>query len=132
MIRQSIRQDRRSASGRVSFVAMAALLGFLAIGCGGAAVPHQALNAAEASTRAAEVGGAQNSPKAELYLKYARDGIAKAKQLITEEKNEAARRLLVRAEADAEVALAMAKRQEAAKEAAESLERIEQLMEKSK
>ncbi len=108
------------------------LIACFTVACGGAAVPHQELNTAEASIRAAEVGGAPELPQAALHLKYATDGVQQAKALIAKEENEQAQLILQRAAADAEVALAMAQHEEALAEANEVLEQINQLMEKNK
>ena len=103
---------------------------WLTMACGGAALPQQELTSAEAAVRAAEVAGAPAVPKAELHLKYARDQITQAKQMIEQGENEQAQRVLVKAESDAEVALALAKHEEARSEANKALEDIEALMEK--
>ncbi|NLE88878.1 MAG: DUF4398 domain-containing protein [Myxococcales bacterium] len=97
--------------------------------CGGAAVPHAQITSAEASVRAAEVGGAQGVPKAELHLKHARDQIEAAKRLIEEGENERALYVLKRAEADAELALALAEEQQSRRDAEGALKRIQQLTE---
>lgn len=104
------------------------ILGILGLqACGGAAVPHQELTAAETSVRAAEVAGAEKLPQAELRLKHARDGITTAKQLIEEGKNERATFVLQKAESDAELALSLAEEGTAKAEAEEALKRIQQL-----
>lgn len=97
--------------------------------CGGASVPHQQQTAAQASVRAAEVGGAESLPQAELHLKYARDGIQEAEKLIEKGKNEEAELLLRRAEADAELALALAEENQTKLQAQEAHERVLQLTE---
>jgi len=87
------------------------------------------MTTAEASVRAAEVGGAQGIPKAELYLKHARDQIASAKKHIDLEENETAELELQRAAADAELALALAEEAKARGDAQAALLRIQQMME---
>lgn len=79
--------------------------------------------------RAAEVGGAPSVPKAELHLKQARDQIDVAKRLIEEGDNERALFVLKRAEADAELALALSEEQQARRDAEGALKRIQQLTE---
>jgi hypothetical protein len=88
------------------------------------------MTTAEASVRAAEVGGAQSIPKAELYLKHARDQITSAKKHIELEENETATLELDRAAADADLALALAEEAKARTEAQAAFQRVEQLMEK--
>jgi hypothetical protein len=106
-------------------VALAA--GLFAVACGGAAVPQEKLTAAQAAVRAAEVGGAPDNPKAALHLKYARDQIAEANKYIEEEENEVAAVLLDRAEVDAELALALARVENARAEAAAALQEVQKL-----
>jgi len=80
--------------------------------------------------RAAEVGGAEELPRGELHLKYAKDAIAEAKTLMDKGDNKEATLLLDRATVDAEAALALAEEQEARLAAEEQLERIQELMNK--
>lgn len=109
-------------------VGMLSLL-LTAVACGGAPVPNQQLTTAESSVRAAEVGGANEIPRGQLHLKYARDQINEAKKLMAEDENVLAKYALERAEADAELALAMAENDKAQREAQEQLNRIKELME---
>ena len=102
----------------------------LAAGCGGAPAPTEALSAANASIRAAEVGGATDHPKAALHLKHARDQVEEAKRLIEEGENERAAMVLDRAEVDAEVALTIAQVRQARVDADEALEEISTLKSK--
>lgn len=80
--------------------------------------------------RAAEVGGAADNPKAALHLKYARDQVAEAKKLIEEEEFEKAEALLNRAAADGELALALARVENARADAQEALDEVEALKKK--
>lgn len=102
-------------------------MGALLAACGGAALPQAELTSAESAVRAAEVAGAPDVPKGKLHLKYARDQINEAKALIDEGKNKEAKRVLQRAEVDARYAHVLAEQEEAAVEAEEVLERIEEL-----
>jgi hypothetical protein len=104
-----------------------ALAALLFVGCGGAAVPQDQLSSAEAAARAAEVGGAPNNPKAALHLKYARDQISEAKKLIEEDENERAAAVLSRAEMDAELALALARVDQARAEAQAAIDEVKEL-----
>ncbi len=100
------------------------------VACGGAAIPLDKLTSAEAAVRAAEVGGAPENPKAALHLKYARDQIAEAKKYIEQEENEVAAALLDRAGVDAELALALARVENARAEAAAALQEVQKLKER--
>lgn len=102
----------------------------LAAACGGAAVPQESLTAAEASVKGAEVGGAAENPKAALHLKLAKEQIEKAKALIADDENEDAKRVIDRAQADADLALALAKEGKARADAAEANEQLAKLKSK--
>jgi len=117
---------------QTTFMTFAALLGAAQLACGGAAVPHAEMSTAQAAVRAAEVGGAQEYPQAELRLKHANEKIAEAEGLIKEGANESAQRKLRQAESDAELALSLALKEQAKKDAAQALKRIKLLMEETK
>ncbi len=97
------------------------------LACGGAPVPHDALSAAQADVKGAEVGGAGENPKAALHVKLAKDQIEIAQKQISEGDNEEAARTLDRAQADAELALALAKEAKAQGDAAEASEQVGKL-----
>src|SRR5262245_37419382 len=108
-----------------TFVASASLLA-----CGGAAVPQETLTAAQASAKGAEVGGAAEDPKAQLHLKLANEQIAKAKKLIEDGENEQAARVIDRAQADADLALALAQQSKAQNDAKVADEQLGKLKKK--
>lgn len=103
-----------------------------AVACGGAAVPQEALSAAQASAKGAEVGGANEDPKAQLHLKLANEQIEKAKKLIADGDNEEAARVIDRAQADADLALALAQQAASLKDAKNADEQLGQLKKKLK
>jgi len=113
---------------RQTTFAIVTMLGAVQMACGGAAVPHQELSTAQASVRAAEVGGATQHPQAELSLKHANDKIAEAQALIADGENELAALRLREAESDAELALALALKEQAKKDAEMALKRIKLMM----
>lgn len=96
------------------------------LACGGYPEPHDALSAAQAEVKGAEVGGANENPKAALHVKLAKDQIEKAQKLMGDD-NEEAERLLIRAQADADLALALAKEAKAQNDAAEASEQVGKL-----
>jgi len=98
--------------------------------CGGAAVPQEALSAAQASAKGAEVGGAQEDPKAQLHLKLAHEQIEKAKKLIADDDNEEAARVIDRAQVDADLALALAEEAKARRSAKDADEQLGKLKKK--
>jgi Domain of unknown function (DUF4398) len=80
----------------------------IATACGGAAIPQDQMTASQAAIRAAEVGGVPGDPQAALLVKKAKDQVEEAKKLIEDGDNHRAEMVLLRAEADAELALALA------------------------
>src|SRR3954468_18494087 len=101
--------------------------GTVLLACGGGGGPQEALTAAQADVKGAEVGGAAENPKAALHLKLAKDQIEKAQKKISDGENEEAERILARAQADAELALALAKEAKAQGDASEASEQVGKL-----
>jgi len=64
---------------------------------------------AEAAARSANELGASSSPQARLHMKLANEEIAQARQLAADGDNKRADYVLIRAKADAELALAEAR-----------------------
>ena len=95
--------------------------------CGGAPVPTERMVASEAALRGAQEVGAQNVPQAALHLKLAEEAITKAKALITDGDNERAEYVLIRAKADAELALALAKESNAKADAQRALDQVKSI-----
>ena len=109
----------------IGLVAVAA--GIVAVGCGGGGLPPASvasLSSAQAAVRAASEVGAEQVPRAALYLKYAKDQIRDAEALLEDGEEEHAGRVLTRAEADAEVALALARAAEAEGEVEQAQARL--------
>jgi hypothetical protein len=86
----------------------------LALGCSKSwPEPKQPLADAEAAARSAREVGAASQPAANLKVTLADEQIAQAKARIDKDDNERATFLIVRARADAELALALAHEQNA-------------------
>lgn len=86
----------------------------LAWGCGGGfPEPKQALADAESASRSAREVGADSQPAARLEVKLADEQIAQAKALVAAGDNERATFVLLRARADAELAIALSREQSA-------------------
>lgn len=105
------------------------VLGTLALvtiaGCGGSfPPPSEKLSSAEAASRSAKELGAEKDPKAALYLKYANEQIEQAKALIASGDNRRADEILARANADAELAVQLAKENTTRAEANEVIEKV--------
>jgi hypothetical protein len=103
------------------------MLVVMAAGCGGAAPPNERLASAEGALQAAQEAGARGTPQASLYLKLAERQLGKAKVLMRDGSNERARLLLIRAEADAELARFLAREQTMVAESQAALKEAEQL-----
>jgi hypothetical protein len=82
---------------------------FPLIGCASYPAPTDHLANSYANIRAAQEVGATSSPQASLHLKLAQEEQAKAKSLVADSKNEEADYMTMRANADAELAMAIAR-----------------------
>ena len=79
------------------------------VGCASYPAPTDHLANSYASIRAAQEVGATASPQAALYLKLAQEEQAKAKGLVAQDENEKADSMTMRANADAELAMTLAR-----------------------
>jgi hypothetical protein len=84
--------------------------------------PTQHMADAEAASRSAREVGADSQPAAKLQVKLADEQIAEAKTLIANGDNDRASYVLLRARADAELALALAREQNALVEKQKAVE----------
>ncbi len=96
-------------------------------GCASMPPPQSELTAAKADISAAEAVDSSDHPKAALHLKMARDNVARAEELIKADENESAKRRLVEAQADAELALSIAKAEKQRQAAQDELNKIQNL-----
>ena len=105
-------------AGSVLFIALVA-------GCGS----NEAVNneASTSAIRAAEEVGASEVPSASLYLQLAKEELVKAKELAANGEKEQAESMLMRAEADGELAVALSRGDADKTEATQAIERVHQL-----
>ena len=96
-----------------------------AMACAGAPPPTDGMAKAEAEARAAQAVGAERIPKANLQYRLAIEEVEKGRSLMKDDENEAAARMFLRARADAELALELA-RLDAARSDAASAGRAEE------
>jgi len=102
----------------------------LASGCGASwPEPKQPMVEAEAAARSARELGADAQPAAKLQVTLADEQIAAAKARIAKGDNERATYLLVRARADAELALALAHEQTALNDKQKAVEQASTTLE---
>ena len=110
--------------GATSILALAAIL-LACAGCGSYPPPTERMSTAEAAIRGAEEVGASNVPQAALYMKLAQEQTEKAKRLMQDGYNERADLELKRAQADAELALALAKENDTVTKAHDAQEKLD-------
>lgn len=101
------------------------------VGCASTPVPSDRVASTTAAVRAAEEVGASGNPSAALHLKLAKDQLEQARTLINDNDNRRATMVLLRAEADAEVAVALAKEANLRGEAQQALDQVQQLKQRS-
>jgi multidrug resistance efflux pump len=89
--------------------------GLIGIACASDPAPKAAVASATASVRGAEEAGALSVPEAALHLKLAKEELKRSHELSDIGSNERAQSQAVRAYEDAELALALARKQEAQK-----------------
>ncbi|MGE5859173.1 MAG: DUF4398 domain-containing protein, partial [Ignavibacteria bacterium] len=77
--------------------------------------------------RAAEEVGASDISNASLYLQLAKEELVKAQEFAEKGDKEQAESMLLRAQADGELAVALSRGDNDKKEATEAIERVEQL-----
>ncbi|MGD8858921.1 MAG: DUF4398 domain-containing protein [Myxococcales bacterium] len=97
------------------------------VGCGSYPAPTERMTTTEAAIRAAAEVGASNVPRAALHLKLAEEQTEKAERLIQDGYNQRAELTLKRAQADAELAIAIAKEAETLEEARKAQAKVQQM-----
>lgn len=93
-----------------TFVLVSVLL-WLGAGCGAGPVPSEQLASAKAALRASHELGAATVPDARLHQQLAEEQITTARKLIEDGENDRAARVLERAQADADLSVAIARQQ---------------------
>lgn len=106
------------------------LLAMMIAGCGSA--PEINKEASTSAIRAAEESGASKVPSASLYLQLAKEELEFAKGLAANDEKEKAESMLLRAQADGELAVALSRSVSDKTEAANAVERVRQLREDNK
>jgi multidrug efflux pump subunit AcrA (membrane-fusion protein) len=99
------------------------VIGLGIVGCASAPPPHEREASSEAAVRGAREVGAQQFPQAALHLKLAEEQLQKAKAQMNDGKNEDAAYTLLRAQADAELALALARENKTRAEAQQVIDK---------
>ena len=97
------------------------------VACGSYPAPTERVASAEAAIRGSQEVGANNVPAAALSVKLAQEEVQKAKQLMQDGDNRRAELLLMRAQADAELALAQAREAQAKVEAQAAVDQVKSI-----
>jgi hypothetical protein len=95
--------------------------------CASSPIPADKLAQSQAAVRSAQEVGAERVPTAALHLKVANDQLDMAKKLIQDGDTKRAEYMLMRAEADAEAAIALAREASARADAQRTLEEVQQI-----
>ena len=109
----------------VVMLAGSVLLATVIVGC--ASNPAVNNEASTSAIRAAEEVGATNVPSASLYLQLAKEELENAKGLAAKGDKEEAESMLLRAQADGELAVALSRGDADRAEATQAIERVRQL-----
>ena len=112
----------------IATTTMLAVSGLFA--CGSVPAPTAKVASSEAAVRAADELKANDTPAAQLHLKLAQDQLESAKKLIEQGENKRAEYVLTRAQADAELAVALAKETALSKEAQAAMAKVQELQAK--
>ncbi len=102
---------------------MAALAMTVCAGCA-SSPPTEKMESSAAAIRAAQEVGAPKVPSAALYLQLAEEQSQHAKQLISNGDKEQAASLLTRAQADAELSLALAREDRERSDAQQAVQKV--------
>ncbi len=108
-----------------------AALAVAVTGCGSFPKPEARVTSSAGAIRGAEEAGAPAVPSATLYLKHAKDNREAALAAIKEGENEKADWLLMRAEADAELANALAREAAAKADTQKTADQVTELKKKA-
>jgi hypothetical protein len=111
---------------RISLLSVSMLL-LLAAGCGTFPPPTERLNTTQGAIRGATEVGAEQIPRAALHLKLAQEQTDKARQQMDEDDNELADQNLRRAQADAELAIAIARETQSVQKADEAVAELQKV-----
>jgi hypothetical protein len=108
------------------------LLAAALTGCASGPSFHQSAEESKSAIRAAEVAGSMESPTAGYHLHLAKEQLARAEVLAAAGDKKRAASMLTRAEADAELAIALSHEQDGKADAAEAIERVRKLREENR
>jgi hypothetical protein len=105
----------------------ASIMGLGLIACASAPPPHEREASSEAAIRAAKEVGATQVPQASLHLKLAQEQLDKGKAQMKNGDNDEAAYTLLRAQADAELSLALARESKTRIDAQQVMDKVRAL-----
>ena len=114
---------------RLTLFGTASLAILLGTGCATTNTPSEKGESSSAAIRAAEEVGATHNPNAALYLQLAKEEFGHARVLTDQNNKEWADRLLLRAQVDAELSLALARSENEKAEALAAIDKVKKLKE---
>jgi hypothetical protein len=109
----------------IAMLAGSVLFAVVIAGCGSSPAVNN--EASTSAIRAAEESGASKVPSASLYLQLAKEELENARGLAAKGEKEQAESLLLRAQADGELAVALSRGDADKTEATQAIERVRQL-----
>ncbi len=109
----------------MAMLAGSVLFAVVIAGCGSSPAVNN--EASTSAIRAAEESGASKVPSASLYLQFAKEELEKAKGLAAKGDKEESASMLLRAQADGELAVALSRGDADKTEATQAIERVRQL-----
>jgi len=120
------KKENKMKCMKMTALVLIIFFGVVAAGCGSspAVVNNEATTSAILT---AEVIGASEVPTASLYLQLAKEELAKSQALTEAGEEEEAASMLLRAQADGELAVALARSDTDKKEAADAMEKVQKL-----
>jgi regulator of protease activity HflC (stomatin/prohibitin superfamily) len=114
----------------MAMLAGSVLLAAVLAGCGSSPAVNK--EASTSAIRAAEEVGASNVPSASLYLQLAKEELENARILAAKGDKEQAESMLLRAQADGELAVALSRGESDKTEATQAIERVRLLRQDNK
>jgi hypothetical protein len=118
---------KSAACKTILLFCMVGLVGSTMTGCASPSIPSDQYGQPRETIRAATEMGTEDNPEAQLHLKLAEEELVKADKFIKQEKKNRAELALLRAEADASLALSLLKRDDARIEVEEIQAKIDEL-----
>jgi len=117
---------KHTSKFRIMVLAVVVVTTAIVAGC--ASTPPLRTEASTSGIRAAEEAGAAKIPQASLHLQLAKEELETARRLAARGEKEEAKSMLLRAEADGELAIVLSHKDAEKSEATAAVERVRQLL----